>query len=39
MAGELLLALPYIVTIVAIAVSGRKVLPPREEGRPLYLFK
>ena len=38
-AGELLLALPYIVTILAIAVSGRKVLPPREEGRPLYLFK
>ena len=38
-AGELLLSLPYIVTILAIAVSGRKVLPPREEGRPLYLYK
>ncbi len=38
-AGELLLALPYLVTILAIALTGRKVLPPREEGRPLHLAR
>ena len=33
-AGELLLALPYIVTILAIAVSGRKALPRARRAVP-----
>lgn len=29
--------LPYVITIVAVAIVGRKVTPPAEDGRPLAL--
>jgi ABC-type uncharacterized transport system permease subunit len=35
--AELFFAMPYIVTLLAVAISGRRVRPPAEEGRPLYL--
>ena len=34
---EIFLAMPYVITLVAVAISGRRVRPPAEEGRPLYL--
>jgi ABC-type uncharacterized transport system permease subunit len=32
---QLAQAFPYIVTLVAVALLGRRVRPPAEEGRPL----
>ena len=37
--GELLLALPYIVTLVAVVAAGGRARPPIEEGKPLYLAR
>lgn len=37
--GELVLALPYIVTLIAVAIGGRRARPPAEEGRPLHLSR
>jgi ABC-type uncharacterized transport system permease subunit len=34
---EVVLAMPYIVGLVAITVFGRRVRPPAEDGRPLHL--
>jgi simple sugar transport system permease protein len=34
---ELVLAMPYIVGLVAITIFGRRVPPPAEDGRPLHL--
>jgi ABC-type uncharacterized transport system permease subunit len=29
--------LPYVVTILAVTIVGRRVRPPAEDGRPLAL--
>lgn len=34
---EIFLAMPYLITLLAVAISGRRVRPPAEEGRPLHL--
>jgi ABC-type uncharacterized transport system permease subunit len=34
---ELVLAMPYLVALVAITLFGRRVRPPAEDGRPLHL--
>jgi simple sugar transport system permease protein len=33
--AALVQTIPYVVTIVAVAIVGRKVVPPAEDGRPL----
>lgn len=33
--GELVQTLPYVATILAVSIVGRRVLPPAEDGRPL----
>src|SRR5262249_34333900 len=36
---QLVDATPYIVTLIAVALFGRRVRPPAEEGRPLMLSR
>jgi general nucleoside transport system permease protein len=33
--GELVQTLPYVATILAVSIVGRRVLPPAEDGKPL----
>lgn len=33
--GELVQTLPYVATILAVSIVGRRVSPPAEDGRPL----
>jgi ABC-type uncharacterized transport system permease subunit len=35
--GELVQTIPYVVTILAVTIVGRRVSPPAEDGRPLGL--
>jgi ABC-type uncharacterized transport system permease subunit len=34
---EVVLAMPYLVALVAITIFGRRIRPPAEDGRPLHL--
>jgi simple sugar transport system permease protein len=36
---QVFLAIPYVITLVAVAVSGQRARPPAEEGRPLYVSR
>jgi ABC-type uncharacterized transport system permease subunit len=36
---ELFFAMPYVITLLAVAIAGRRVRPPAEDGRPLYLTR
>lgn len=35
--GELVETIPYVVTIIAVTIVGRRVRPPAEDGKPLVL--
>lgn len=35
--SQVVIAMPYIVTLIAIAIAGKRARPPAEEGRPLQL--
>jgi general nucleoside transport system permease protein len=37
--GELVQTLPYVATILAVTLVGRRVSPPAEDGRPLMVRK
>lgn len=37
--GELVQTLPYVATILAVSIVGRRVSPPAEDGRPLMAVR